>query len=147
SPLAAITAPGVNLLPSPPAPLPKERGDTSSSRKSSAMRSQPAGHTQTVVTCSDPPAHADGPPTLCSMFALACFRHVQFDIRGVFEVDRVAFVGVEVNFEFDVVAGANDEVFQHCRAALALDPQVDFVAVFTAVVCKIGGAHMHMPHC
>jgi hypothetical protein len=51
------------------------------------------------------------------MLTLTQFRLHQLDLRGSFKTTGIAFVGVQMNFQFDTLAGANNEVFKHCCAA------------------------------
>ena len=80
------------------------------------------------------------------MLARAFGRLDQLDLRGLFQVDRVAFVGIEVDFEFDFLAGPDDDFLKNGRAVAAFNAEVHFVSILNAVVGAVGRSHVDVPH-
>lgn len=73
------------------------------------------------------------------MFAFTGFRDEEFDRSRMIEVDGVAFVGIDVDFQFDVRVFAYDHIFEDRGATGGIDPQVQAVAVGTTVVSTVSG--------
>src|SRR6056297_866263 len=58
---------------------------------------------------------------------------------------RVAFVGVDVNFQLGRLVGSNKQVFEGDAASWTLNRQLHEVAVLDAVVAAVIKVHMDVP--
>lgn len=70
----------------------------------------------------------------------------QLDMRCRWQVDRVPFVGIEVNFELHLCVASHSEVFEDRRAGRRLNAEVHPITILHAVLFHVGGTHVDMPH-
>src|SRR5690606_1754169 len=87
----------------------------------------------------------EDPTRLMAFTGASSVLFEQLDMRGRVQVARVAFVGVEMDFQFAGLVGPHQQVFKDGGALERLDTQLHEVAVFHAEVLGVAQAHVHMP--
>lgn len=94
--------------------------------------------------CFVAPTHSSRGPWIDCLFLAAAAALIQFDFGSAVQEACVAFIGVDVDFQFRCFVGSDQNVVKDGRAVVTDDLQLHHVAVRHAVMFRVGEIHVRV---